>query len=75
MRRYKAGKILTSLLEEASPGVRVLMADLGGHGRTVAGVKSVAAHRVHWVPHHGSDGRARGEPPVGRIWQSKQHCR
>lgn len=63
---------MSLLLDEASPGVRVLMADLRGHRRTVAGVKSVAAHRVHRVPHHGSDGRARGEPPVGRIWQSKQ---
>lgn len=70
----KAGKVLTCVPAEASPGVRVLMADLRGHGWTVAGVKSVAAHRVHRVPHHGSDGRARREPPVGRIWQSKQHC-
>lgn len=57
-------------MQGAPPGVRVLMADLGGHRRTVAGVEPVAAHRVHRVPHHGGDGRARGEPPVGRIWRS-----
>lgn len=55
----------SAVLRGVSPGVRVLVTYLGCYRRAVAGVNSMTAHGVHWVPHHGCHSRAGREPPVG----------
>lgn len=52
------------------PGVGVLVANLGGDRRAVAGMNAMAAYGVHGIPHHGCHSGARRETPVCGIWKS-----
>lgn len=48
----------------------VLVTNLGGDRRAVAGMNAVTAYGVNGIPHHGRHSRARREAPVCGIWQS-----
>ena len=43
----------------------VLVTDLGGDRRAVAGMNAVTAHGVHRIPHHRGHGGTRRQSPVG----------
>lgn len=57
-------------MEITKPSVGVLVTNLGGDRRAVAGMNAMTAYGVDGIPHHGRHSGARRETPVGGVWKS-----